>query len=503
MGRLRAISQSLSVPQFLLGTAALLGVCLIYYGFDKFGIVGGAAVAMIPLALCALWMSLRNPAVAMFGMFVANYFIMALARTLPEAPVGMILDALIFFNFAMITLQAIVKPVAWRNARSGLTAVATLWLIYCLLEAFNPEMVSVSGWFTAVRSVGFYFFAVVILTQIVLHEYKYLKTMLVVLSILTLTAVVKACIQKYVGFTASENYWLFVLGGHTTHIIRTGVRYFSFFSDAANFGGMMGFAMVVFSIAALYYRNRWMKFYMLVVAAAACYGMLISGTRSALAVPFVGYAVFILLSRNYRVILLGTLAVVSLFLFLNFTTIGNSSSIIRRARSAFDTEDASFQIRLQNQAKFRQLMKGKYFGAGIGHSGERGSKIAPEAPLSKVPTDSWFVMIWVETGPVGVALHVLILLYILGYGAYLVLFRLRDKQLRGFIAALISGTSGVVVMSYANEVLGQIPSGLILYTSMSFIFLAPRFDLEIAQANAAPAQTPNHETPSFGHIGQL
>ena len=78
-------------------------------------------------------------------------------------------------------------------------------------------------------------------------------------------------------------------------------------------------------------------------------------------------------------------------------------------------------------------------------------------------------------------LHIGILLYILGRGAFLVAFRLRNNQLRGLTAALISGISGVVVMSYGNEVLGQIPTGAIIYMSMAFIFLSPRFDKELEE----------------------
>lgn len=113
-------------------------------------------------------------------------------------------------------------------------------------------------------------------------------------------------------------------------------------------------------------------------------------------------------------------------------------------------------------------MRGKPFGAGLGHGGGKAKVFAPDAPLSQVPTDSWFVMIWVETGIVGLLLHIGILLYVLGRGAWLVIFRLRNAQLRGLVTALVAGISGVVVMSYGNEVLGQIPTGAIIYMSMAF-----------------------------------
>ena len=263
----------------------------------------------------------------------------------------------------------------------------------------------------------------------------------------------------------------------------------------------MGLSMVVFSISALYYRNPWMKIYLLLVAAAACYGMLISGTRSALAVPFVGYTAFIMMSRNIKVIVLGVLLVIAAFVFLKFTSIGQGNALVRRARSAFNSEDPSFKVRLENQAKLREIMADKPFGAGLGHGGGKAKTFAPTAPLSQIPTDSWFVMIWVETGVVGILLHIGILLYILARGAYLVVFKLRNTQLRGFTAALTAGISSIVVMAYANEILGQIPTGAILYMSMGFIFLAPRFDRELSRkeildkATAAqrPPQRVNYE----------
>lgn len=480
------ITSSVSIPRLLVGALLLCGVWLIAYMFREYGLAAGAAVSVIPLGVCMLWCSLRNPAVAMFGMFVVNYYIMVLTRYAYDKPFGVILDVLLALNLLILVLQAVMNNVEWRRARTGLTLVSTVWMVYCLLQIVNPESISVSGWFSSVRSLAIYFFLTVVLTQITLARYKYLKYMLAIWSVLTLTAVAKACIQKFIGFNDAENYWLFVLGGRSTHIIHSGVRYFSFYSDAANFSAGMGLSMVVFSIAALYYRNTWMKLYLLAVAAAACYGMLISGTRSALAVPFVGYAVFVLMSRNVKMIFAGCMLILAAFVFLRFTTWGSGNAIVRRMRTAFNTEDASLRVRLENQAKLRVLMRDKPFGAGLGHGGGKAKQFAPDAPISQIPTDSWYVMIWVETGVVGILLHFLILCYILFWGGYQVVFRLRDHQLRGFTAALISGISGVVVMSYGNEVLGQMPTGLIIYMSMGFIFLSPRFDRELATAAAAP-----------------
>jgi len=90
-------------------------------------------------------------------------------------------------------------------------------------------------------------------------------------------------------------------------------------------------------------------------------------------------------------------------------------------------------------------------------------------------------MIWVETGIIGLILHVFILLYIVSYGAYIIYFRLKDNELRGLVTALVCGLSGVYVASYSLEIMGQFPTGFILYISMTLIFISPKFDEEIEE----------------------
>ena len=89
--------------------------------------------------------------------------------------------------------------------------------------------------------------------------------------------------------------------------------------------------------------------------------MMISGTRSALAVPFAGFTLFIILSKQIKMIAAGAIMLAGVFIFLNYTHIGHSNALIRRARSAFDLNDASFQVRLKNQELMRAYMKDKPF----------------------------------------------------------------------------------------------------------------------------------------------
>ena len=449
----------------------VLGLAGIGYGTAKFG-YAGLALGLLPAVLCMGFYAVNNPAWTMLGLFVGNYLVMGLSKYFYNLPLGTILDVMILFSLLTLIVKSMYSHVAWSRAKSGLTLAAVIWTVYCCLELFNPQSGSMTAWASSIRSYAFTFLAVVVLSQIVFTRFKHLQYMLLIWSLLTMVAVGKACI---------ENYWLFVLGGRTTHIIYSGVRYFSIFSDAANFGASMGLSMVVFAISGVYADKMWMRWWFYFVAAAACYGMLISGTRSALAVPFTGFAVFIFLSRHVKVAAGGVLLLIAAFVFLNYTHIGQGNALIRRARSAFNTNDPSYRLRLENQKKLRVLMKDKPFGAGLGMGGGKALQHDPNSEIARIPTDSWFVMVWVETGIVGVLLHISILLYILGRGAWLIFFRLKDKRLRGLTAGLLAGIAGIVVASYANEIFGQIPTGVIMYMSMSFVFLAPSYDRELAE----------------------
>lgn len=58
------------------------------------------------------------------------------------------------------------------------------------------------------------------------------------------------------------------------------------------------------------------------------------------------------------------------------------------------------------------------------------------------------------------------------------MFRVRSPELRGVLAALMSGFTGVMGASYGNGVLGQMPTGILIYLSWAFIFMSQQLDRE-------------------------
>ena len=435
--------------------------------------------SLLPLGFFVFLLLLKNPYMALMLLFILNYSVIGVARyMIPGLKAGILIDVVIAIVFAGLVVFSFSQKLPWDNMKNGLTVAVSVWFIFCILLVFNP-IAPVEAWMIGLRRTALYFFVFPVLTFLLFHRYKDLKIVLLVWSVFVLLAVFKALIQKYIGFDAAEMKFLYVEGRARTHIIYSGIRYFSFFTDAANFGCAMAFAMVFFSISALFIKNNMLKIYFIIVSIFAAYGMLISGTRVAIAIPFVGYALFTLLSRNAKVITGGTILLAGAFIILNFTMIGQSNSYIRRVRTAFHpTEDASFLVRMENQEKMRSYLADKPFGVGIGTS--KAAEYS-NSEVSKIPTDSWLVMVWVETGIVGLLLYLSLIGYILVKGAHIVLFKIKNKELWGIECAFLAGIVGMFVASYANEVIAQFPNGPVIYMGMAFIFMAEHFDREVEE----------------------
>ena len=93
-------------PRTAVNLGLLLGVVSVTVATVKLGYVAGAAVGCIPLVLYAMLFAIKNPYWAYTGLFIANYFIMAIVRYFPSIPGGVIMDALITFNIFTLLIRA-------------------------------------------------------------------------------------------------------------------------------------------------------------------------------------------------------------------------------------------------------------------------------------------------------------------------------------------------------------------------------------------------------------
>jgi hypothetical protein len=442
----------------------------------------GFILAIAPVAILAVSLLFMNPRAALLTLFYYSYFAMGLTRYVP-APLGLGIDGLLVLTYVGLFFRSYKHDVGFSRMYNDLSLVAFIWYLYAILELFNPIVESRIAWIYAMRGFSMYFFLTIPLTFVIFHKYKDLNLLLKLWSIFSLLGVMKGLQQLYIGMDYAEQAWL-DKGGALTHIIWSGLRVFSFYTDAGQFGATIGHSGVVFFIVGLGQKKTRNKVYLFIVSALCFYGMSISGTRGAMAVPAAGFVLFLILIKNVKLLAGGAVLLLIVFVFFNFTMIGDGNAQIRRMRSSFDSNDASLKTRKANQARLKIYMADKPFGCGLGTTGSFGTQYTPQLFASQVPTDSWFVAVWVEQGIVGLSLHIFIILYGLIRGSWILMTKIRDRELYYKIAALLCGYWGIVGASYGNTVFGQLPTSILIYMSLPLIFMSPNFQKEIDEQEA-------------------
>jgi len=455
------------------------GLFIIEYLLLNINLYVSLVFAFLPIALVAFLIFLKKPVYLFVIIFILNYFLLGIGRYIHSFVPGIFMIVLLILLLVILLLYSLNSDPGWKYAKNFVMLMASLWTLYCIWDVFNIRIGSILLWFLSVRAMALYFTFFVLFTLVLLHRYKNLKVFLIIWSVLTLLAVFKALIQKHFGFDPAEKYWLFVEGKASTHIIHSGIRYFSFFSDAANFGCGMALSFVVFSISAFFVKNKKIKIYFLCVSLLALHTMFMSGTRSAIIIPFIGYAIFIVLSKNKKIIIISAILMAGTFYFFYGTNHLSGVSNIRRMRTAFHpTKDASFVVRDMNKNILKKMLADKPFGYGIGSTNKSAQA---DSERITIPPDSGLIRVWIETGIVGVSAYLLIMLLIIGKGSYILFFKIKDPELKGIETALLCGFSGMLAASYANDVFMPFPNGPVLYMSIAFVFMAELFDREIEE----------------------
>jgi len=391
---------------------------------------------------------------------------------------------MLFLTYIALFFNKFRDKINWKPAAKDITILSAIWFAYSVLQILNPEAQSFEAWFSG-RGVGLYMFLLVPLTLLFIDNERKLNLFFYIWAGFSVLVTLKGIMQIQFGVDAWEKAWLDE-GNFKTHILFGKLRAFSFLSDAGQFGANQAYSGVVAAILSMAQKEWRSRLFFIAVALFSFYGMVISGTRGAISIPATGFALFFILRKNKMVLISGFILMVLVFYFFKFTTIGQGNYQIRRMRTAFDPNDASFQVRLENQRILKTYMATRPFGGGIGHGGVKAQKYLPNAFLSQVPTDSGYVLVWVEMGIVGLILLLCILFYVIITSSFRIMFRIRDPNLKLKMAALACGMFGIMVANYGNAVLAQMPTSILIYISMALLMNMKSFDskdLETVQEN--------------------
>lgn len=467
-------SMNISKPGYLLLLFALLSILAVVV--VKFGVIGIVLVLALMFGSVFIYYLFCYPILGFYTAVGLNFLLIGLGRYIKGLPLGFGIDAILLLTYLALFMNKFREKIDWSPANKSITFLCIIWFGYSLFEIINPEARSIQAWISG-RGIAFYPLLFVPLTLLFINTNKKLEWLLYVWGVFSILATLKGILQMVFGVDAAEQEWLNE-GSYKTHILFGKLRVFSFYSDAGQFGANQGYTGVVFLIYSKSQKKILSKLFFIFVGVLGIYGLVISGTRGALSVPIVGFMTYFILSKNIKVIITGIAFLAIIFVFFKYTTIAQGNAQVRRMRTAFDPNNASLQVRLDNQKILKNYLASRPFGGGIGHGGTKAQRYLPNAFLSNVATDSWYVLIWVEQGIVGLLLHLGILFYVMIKASLIVMFKIKDPILKYKISALIAGMAGVMVASYGNAILGQMPTALLIYATMAIVLNTEVFEKE-------------------------
>ena len=444
---------------------------LAFSGFNSFAIV-----CSIPLFLVFAYVAFRWPYIVFWSLIVFNYNLQFFNFN-QWLPAGIPLSSYNeIFEIALIAIALIDirKEHYWGRSMNIMTFAASLWVLVCFLEVLNDTCnlgINVAAWFVGFRLIAFQLIYFILVFSIYINSPETLTKYLKVWACLALFSVYWTIKQKYIGLNPFEYARVHTPGG--THYVNGIIRYWSTFSDAANYGCNAAATSVAFLLIGLTSKFKKEKLFFIITGLLVLWGMFQSGTRTAIGCFFAGMMVYVVLSKSVKmavpIIVLGVLS----FCLLAFTNIGQGNNQIRRMRSAFNKDDASANVRDINKATMAKYLKDAPWGIGIAiRSGDvpaRNKYIV----LSNIAPDSEYVYMWIHTGIIGVTVFAISMFLMFAGSCWIVLFKLKNKSLVGIGAAICCAFASIQLGGYLNQVLFQYPNGLIFFGGLAIVYVLP------------------------------
>ena len=450
------------------------------FQFVNAGFPAFAIICISPLLVFAVYILFKWRMSAFWALIFFNYFIQM--HDFPAIiPISLWNESLEIILISIAIIDARQTPQFGRCANLMLFALI-IWCTFCTLQVLNDTCdlgIDIGSWYTGARMMAFQILYAFIVFSIYINSPKLLINYLRFWAVLSLFSAFWTWKQIHIGLTPVENAFLYGPGSRT-HLLNAGtlIRYFSTFSDAANYGCNAAAAAVTFIIITITSKITWERLFFGIVSACVIWGMFQSGTRTAIFTLGAGLATFVVLSKSVKIAVPFSIAFVLFAFILVFTNIGQGNQQIRRMRSAFNKDDASANVRDINKAAISKYLKDAPWGIGIGSNQANIPANNKFRKLSDIPPDSEYVYIWVHTGVIGLTVFIITTLMMWLGACWITMFKLKNRSLMGIGAGLCGAFVAIQLGGYANQVLMQFPNCLTFYGGLTIVYILPYLEPE-------------------------
>lgn len=408
-----------------------------------------------------------------------GFFITVAKRISNDLPLGILIDSMILVIAGGVLLRLIANK-NWEFISHPLSAMVGVWICYCGLEFLNPWSHAEYGWLVAFRSVAGWF-GLFYLTLFAIRRIRQMVIIHKTWIALSLVAALYGIWQWWAGPSELEFEWI-LAQSNRFDLLFDGetLRSFSLFSDPSTLGIICSLSGVMLSI--LSFRPGASVRRKLLGSAAITvlfFGTIVARSNIGYLLPIAGLVFYTLLTLRKGAIVL-TASVLLLWLILVFVPIEHPTwNRFQQIANLSNTE--GYQVRTQNQDWIQPFIQEHPIGAGLGTTGSIGERFAPDVWISQFPPDSGYVRIALETGWIGLLLYLSLLGLTLWTGIH-GLFRSHSPRIKTLYHAYLTFCFMVIVGGVAQQVITQLPSGL-----MFIILMAAMVNLDRISPQSSPA----------------
>ncbi|TWR31041.1 O-antigen ligase family protein [Mucilaginibacter pallidiroseus] len=446
---------------------------IISFAIAKFGVIAAGGLLVLIVGVPLLYFIVGYPKVGIAALIIASFFLNYASEFLPEeTPLGIVMDALTYLLiFGFLVKQKYERN--WDYFKDPISYLILAWLFYNFIEAINPASPSILAWVYTVRTVAFIMLMYFIFVYSI-RDIKYIRFIFKLWLFLCLLAAISGIQQELIGLFPFEKTWYYADPSRMKFFFVAGhLRKVSIFPDPVTFSYNMVVAVVLCLCFIPLKIALWKKIAMVVLIPMCILGMLYSGTRGAYVLLPAAMAMVAVLNFNKKLMLFVIIAGSMLAVVIVMPT---SNPLIKRFQSAFKpSDDASFNVRAENQKRIKPYILSHPIGGGLGSVGVWGRKFAPNSFLANFPPDSGYVRVAVEMGYVGLLLFSVLMFIILlrGINNY---YLIKNPELKRYCLAMILVIFVYNIGNYPQQALVQYPSNILFYLAAALLNVTLRLD---------------------------
>ncbi len=456
-----------------LGFLSLLGIGLpfafVLSGLElKFGLLAFLMLIGVPLIGFVLFNLTLGVGLILFIALMVPF-----AAKFVNAPIGTLLDLLIFISMASILLRQL-KERDWSFAKGPIAAIILVWLYYNILQVLNPGAESRMAWIYTVRTVAIQLL-IFFIASYAFDSKKKIFTILKWIGIICSASAFYGLKQQFFGLSVREKAWIYESKERFELYYNWGrLRIPSFMFDPTTFGIMMA-CFGVFCIVLIIKSpaGKWAKVGLGILAASSLTAMAFTGTRTAYVLVPIG--IFCLAGLNFS---MKTMIYLGVFMILGagFILKSSGSGTVYRIQSAFKpSDDESMQTRLKNQKFIQPYIQTHPLGGGLGSCGEWGKRFNPDSMLAKFPHDSSYVRMAVELGWIGLLLYCAFHFIVIRTGLYYYV-RVEDPWIKAIYTAILCWMFMLMCACYTQEAILQLPMNQVYNVFLAVLVTLKNFD---------------------------